>query len=102
MKHQYNHQLLWNFQNVLWIKDVNSATNIYRIAKNVILQKSRPKYLCRDKKEDNNESNNKKTKSTKEKVNKKTKSTKEKVNKSTKKKVSWGCRFNINQNLHSL
>ena len=57
----------------MWNRDVNSATNIYRIAKNSILQKPRPKYLCRDKKEDNNESN-KKIKSTKEKVNKSTKS----------------------------
>lgn len=59
----------------MWNRDVNSATNIYRIAKNAILQKTRPKYLCRDKKENNNENNNKKIKCTKEKV---------KVNKSTK------------------
>jgi hypothetical protein len=65
----------------MWNRDVNSATNIYRIAKNAILQKPRPKYLCRDKKEDNNENDNKKIKSTKEKV---------KVNKSTKNKKSVG------------
>ena len=34
----------------MWNRDVNSATNIYKIAKNAILQKPRPKYLCRDKK----------------------------------------------------
>jgi len=66
----------------------------YRIAKNAILQKPRPKYLCRDKKKDNDKNDNKKIKCTKEKV---------KVNKSTKNKKSvGGCRFNINQNLHSL
>ena len=76
----------------MWNRDVNSATNIYRIAKNAILQKERPKYLCRDKKEDNNENDNKKIKSTKE-----------KVNKSTKNKKSVGVvALNTNQNLHSL
>jgi len=60
----------------MWNRDVNSATNIYRIAKNAILQKPRPKYLCRDKKEDNNNENNKKIKSTREKVNKSTKNKK--------------------------
>ena len=65
----------------MWNRDVNSATNIYRIAKNAILQKSRPKYLCRDKKEDNDKNDNKKIKCTKEKV---------KVNKSTKNKKSDG------------
>jgi hypothetical protein len=60
----------------MWNRDVNSATNICRIAKNAILQKPRPKYLCRDKKENNDD--NKKIKLTKEKV---------KVNKSTKKSV---------------
>ena len=63
-----------------YVTDVNSATNIYRIAKNAILQKPRPKYLCKDKKEDNDKKNdNKKIKSTKEKV---------KVNRSTKNKKS--------------
>ena len=64
----------------MWNRDVNSATNIYRIAKNAILQKARPKYLCRDKKEDNDKKNdNKKIKSTKEKI---------KVNRSIKNKKS--------------
>lgn len=55
----------------MWNRDVNGATNIYKIAKNAILQKERPKYLCREgnKKEDN-------------------KSTKIKVNKSAKNKNS--------------
>ena len=57
----------------MWNRDVNGATNIYKIAKNAILEKPRPKYLCREgnKKEDNKE-----------------KSTKIKVNKSTKNKNS--------------
>jgi hypothetical protein len=37
----------------VWNRDVNSATNIYRIAKNAINGLERPKYLCREKKEDN-------------------------------------------------
>ena len=37
----------------VWNRDVNSATNIYRIAKNAINGIERPKYLCREKKEDN-------------------------------------------------
>ena len=32
----------------MWNRDVNGATNIYKIAKNAILKKSRPKYLCRE------------------------------------------------------
>ena len=32
----------------VWNRDVNSATNIYRIAKNAINGLERPKYLCRD------------------------------------------------------
>ena len=36
----------------VWNRDVNSATNIYRIAKNAINGIERPKYLCREKKED--------------------------------------------------
>lgn len=57
----------------MWNRDVNGATNIYKIAKNAILEKPRPKYLCREgnKKEDNKE-----------------KSTKIKINKSTKNKNS--------------
>jgi hypothetical protein len=34
----------------VWNRDVNSATNIYRIAKNAINGLERPKYLCREKK----------------------------------------------------
>jgi hypothetical protein len=41
-----------NCSNV-WNRDVNSATNIYRIAKNAINGLERPKYLCREKKEEN-------------------------------------------------
>ncbi len=37
----------------VWNRDVNSGTNIYRIAKNAINGLERPKYLCREKKEDN-------------------------------------------------
>ena len=33
--------------------DVNGATNIYRIAKNAINGIERPKYLCREKKDEN-------------------------------------------------
>jgi len=36
----------------VWNRDVNGATNIYRIAKNAINQLERPKYLCRVKKEE--------------------------------------------------
>jgi hypothetical protein len=36
----------------VWNRDVNSATNIYRIAKNAINGLERPKYLCREKKEE--------------------------------------------------
>jgi len=57
----------------MWNRDVNGATNIYKIAKNAILQKPRPKYLCRE--------GNKKEKKNK-------KSTKIKINKSTKNKNS--------------
>ena len=37
----------------VWNRDVNSATNIYRIAKNAINEIERPKYLCREKKDEN-------------------------------------------------
>jgi len=37
----------------VWNRDVNSATNIYRIAKNAINELERPKYLCREKKDEN-------------------------------------------------
>jgi hypothetical protein len=36
----------------VWNRDVNSATNIYRIAKNIINGLELPKYLCREKKDD--------------------------------------------------
>jgi hypothetical protein len=39
--------------NNVWNRDVNSATNIYRIAKNAINGLERPKYLCREKKDEN-------------------------------------------------
>jgi hypothetical protein len=41
-----------NCSNV-WNRDVNGATNIYRIAKNAVNGLERPKYLCREKKEEN-------------------------------------------------
>jgi len=37
----------------VWNRDVNGATNIYRIAKNAINEIKRPKYLCREKKDEN-------------------------------------------------
>ena len=37
----------------VWNRDVNGATNIYRIAKNAINGLERPKYLCREKKDKN-------------------------------------------------
>jgi hypothetical protein len=37
----------------VWNRDVNGATNICRIAKNAINGIERPKYLCREKKEEN-------------------------------------------------
>ena len=39
--------------NNVWNRDVNSATNIYRITKNAINGLERPKYLCREKKDEN-------------------------------------------------
>ena len=38
---------------VIWNRDVNGATNICRIAKNAINGLERPKYLCREKKNEN-------------------------------------------------
>ena len=32
----------------VWNRDVNGATNIYKIAKNAINKLERPKYLCRE------------------------------------------------------
>ena len=37
----------------VWNRDVNGATNICRIAKNAINGLERPKYLCREKKDEN-------------------------------------------------
>jgi hypothetical protein len=37
----------------VWNRDVNGSTNIYRIAKNAINGLERPKYLCREKKNEN-------------------------------------------------
>ena len=39
----------------VWNRDVNGATNIYRIAKNAINGLERPKYLCREKNEKKDE-----------------------------------------------
>ena len=39
--------------NNVWNRDVNGATNIYRISKNAINKLERPKYLCREKKDEN-------------------------------------------------
>ena len=63
----------------VWNRDVNSATNIYRIAKNAINGLERPKYLCREK----NDENIKVEKPKKEKV-KKVVQKKVKANKSVK------------------
>jgi transposase len=46
----------------VWNRDVNSATNIYRIAKNAINGLERPKYLCREKKDDDKVEKHKKEK----------------------------------------
>ena len=37
----------------VWNRDVNGATNIYRIKKNAINRLERSKYLCREKKDEN-------------------------------------------------
>jgi hypothetical protein len=66
----------------VWNRDVNSATNIYRIAKNAINRLERPKYLCREKKEEDAKAEKpKKEKVKKEKVKK---VVLKKVNKSVK------------------
>jgi len=65
----------------VWNRDVNSATNIYIIAKNAINGLERPKYLCREKKDENIKVDNLKPK--KEKV-KKVVQKKIKANKSVK------------------
>ena len=64
----------------VWNRDVNSATNIYRIAKNAINGVERPTYLCREKKNENKVDN---PKPKKEKV-KKVVQKKVKANKSVK------------------
>jgi hypothetical protein len=66
----------------VWNRDVNGATNIYRIAKNAINGLERPKYLCRENKEDINVEKPKKEKVKKEKVKK------EKVKKVVQKKAN--------------
>jgi len=65
--------------NAVWNRDVNGATNIYRIAKTAINGLERPKYLCREK----NDENIKVEKPKKEKV-KKVVQKKVKANKSVK------------------
>ena len=50
-KYNYKYDYVTNFN--VWNRDVNGATNIYRIAKNAINGLERPKYLCREKKEEN-------------------------------------------------
>ena len=57
----------------VWIRDVNSATNIYRIAKNAINGLERPKYLCREKKDKNIKVKNPKKEKIKKVVQKKAK-----------------------------
>jgi len=55
----------------VWNRDVNGSTNIYRIAKNAINGLERPKYLCREKKDENVKVENpKKDKVVQKKVNK--------------------------------
>ena len=61
----------------VWNRDVNGATNIYRIAKNAINGLERPKYLCREKKNENIKVENPKKEKIKKVVQKK-------VNKSVK------------------
>ena len=61
----------------VWNRDVNGATNICRIAKNAINGIERPKYLCREKKEENKKVENPKKDKSKKIVQKK-------VNKSVK------------------
>src|SRR3989338_641369 len=59
--------------NNVWNRDVNGATNIFKIAKNAINKIERPKYLCRETKIviDKNEINKiKKIRDSKKKVNK--------------------------------
>ena len=61
----------------VWNRDVNGATNICRIAKNAINGIERPKYLCREKKEENDKVEKPKKEQVKKVVQKK-------VNKSVK------------------
>jgi len=46
----------------VWNRDVNGATNIYRIAKNAINGIERPTYLCREKKDDETKTKTRKKK----------------------------------------
>ena len=55
----------------VWNRDVNSATNIYRIAKNAINGIERPKYLSRVKKDETNKIENPKKDKIKKVVQKK-------------------------------
>lgn len=55
----------------VWNRDVNGATNIYKIAKNAIKKEERPKYLSRDKKEETDIKINEIIMVSKKKVNKK-------------------------------
>ena len=54
----------------VWNRDVHSATNIYRIAKNAINRLERPTYLCREKKNENKVDNPKPKKEKVKKVEK--------------------------------
>jgi len=55
----------------VWNRDVNGATNIYKIAKSAIKQEERPKYLSRDKKEETDIKTNEIIKVSKKMVSKK-------------------------------
>lgn len=60
----------------VWNRDVNGATNIYRIAKNAINGLERPNYLCREKKDENIKVENPKKEKVKKIVQKKVKAKK--------------------------
>ena len=59
------------FYSSVWNRDVNSATNIYRIAKNAINVIEQPKYLSRVKKNETNKIENPKKNKIKKVVQKK-------------------------------
>ena len=67
----------------VWNRDVNGSTNIYRIAKNAINGLERPKYLCREKKDEDV----KVEKPKKEKIKKVEKPKKEKIKKDVQKQA---------------